>query len=281
MKLLLVISLTWAFDYLAYSQSSNEWRNIRPLHTTRAEVERLLGPPSGQCKCVYEVENETIRIDYSSGPCKGLLSGWNVPADTVLRVNIAPVREQKFTELGIDVSKYVKITDDSFTDYYGNRDVGIRYTVSPTGIITGISYFPSTGDKYLRCPGFPSEDSSVIDYKPFDQYFTSMWDRSQARLDNFAVSLQEKSDFKGHVITYAGKRACRGEASAYANRIKNYLVNERGIGAKRLKVIDGGYREEFTTDLFLIPSAWPAPVASPTLPPREVHILKRCKKRIE
>ena len=105
----------------------------------------------------------------------------------------------------------------------------------------------------------------------------SDWDRSRARLDNYAISVRESPDFKGYIVTYAGRRARRGEASAYANRIKNYLVKEHGIEPKRLTAIDGGYREEFTTDLFLLPLTWPAPVPSPTIPAREVRAIKRRK----
>lgn len=275
MKLLLAISFTLVLAHSAQSQTSNAWRNIRPLHSTRADVERLLGPPGGRCRCVYKAGSETVRIDYSGGPCRGSLSGWNVPADTVLRLNITPSLEQKFAELGVEVKRYIKITDDSFTEYYGDRNTGIRYTVAPTGDLAGISYFPTASDTRLRCPGFPAEDISIIDYKPFDQYFTADWDRARARLDNFAISLREKPDFKGYIIAYAGRRARRGEASTYANLVKSYLVNERGIEVEKLTAVDGGFREEFTIDLFLLPTTWPAPVPSPTIPPREVQVVKR------
>ena len=64
-----------------------------------------------------------------------------------------------------------------------------------------------------------------------------------ARLDNFAVALQNEPTARGVIIFYAGKMADdrlpkRGEAEARVERIKSYLTKRRGIPA------DQGCRDE-------------------------------------
>src|SRR5688500_20379271 len=70
------------------------WRGIVPLHSTRAEVERLLGPPTEQKSeffVVYRAENETVIIYYARGlPCcvGRKYRQWRVSTGTVAgRVN--------------------------------------------------------------------------------------------------------------------------------------------------------------------------------------------------
>ena len=41
------------------------WKGIVPLHSDRVDVERLLGAPTGECKCIYNTGSETVRVEYS------------------------------------------------------------------------------------------------------------------------------------------------------------------------------------------------------------------------
>lgn len=54
----------------AHSQSKG-WRGIVPLHSTRADVIRLLGPPNLDGD-LYDLDNKTVHIEYSDGPCEKL-----------------------------------------------------------------------------------------------------------------------------------------------------------------------------------------------------------------
>lgn len=264
---LTVISCVWALGLTTLPQEPKGWNGIRPLRSTRSDVERLFGPASEQCKCFYETEREIVRVDYASGRCKGALSGWNVPVDTVLRLSIRPKEEQKFADLGIDVSKYVKIHDDAFTTYYGSRADGIRYTVSARGLLTSIAYIPSTKEQSLRCSGFPTEDISIIDYRPYDTYTMLTWEDTRARIDSFVTQLEDRYTMRGFVIIYAGQGERRSKIIARANRIKTFISSMR-IDPKRIMVIDGGRRERPMIDFFLVPHNMPAPISSPTMPRR-------------
>jgi hypothetical protein len=76
--------------FMSVSCQAEGWRGIIPLRSTRADVERILGVGTDRCNCHYETTSELIYIDYAQAPCMGsplnYLRGWNVPADTVLRV---------------------------------------------------------------------------------------------------------------------------------------------------------------------------------------------------
>lgn len=74
---------------LLLPQEQSGWRGIVPLHSTRTQVERLIGVLDIQCQC-YSTETEIIRVKYSHGPCKGDSPGWNVPTDTVLSFEVVP-----------------------------------------------------------------------------------------------------------------------------------------------------------------------------------------------
>jgi hypothetical protein len=96
-----------------------------------------------------------------------------------------------------------------------------------------------------------------------------------ARLDNYAVHLQTYPDIQGYIIFYGGRRygkqpGKRDQARARSRRLKEYLVNVRGMEAPRLSVMDGGYREEWTAELWLNPRGAPPPVPTPTVRPDEI-----------
>jgi hypothetical protein len=86
-----------------------------------------------------------------------------------------------------------------------------------------------------------------------------------ARLDNFAIQLQQQPLAKGYIIFYGGRifrgrLPKRGEAAARAIRLKPYLVEARGIPSKRVVVINGGYDESWNAELWIVPPGASEPV---------------------
>lgn len=259
-------------------QKEGGWNGIVPLHSTRAEVEHLLGRSADKCNCIYKTQNETIYVEYAEAKCKGYVAGWNVPRDTVLRLTVRSKAQRHFSEVKIDLNKYRIRRDDTFTKYYSSRDEGVEYSVSPEGIITSVSYVPSKKDNNLRCPGFPVEDGSLTDYQPFDEYGDLTFNDESARLDPFVIML-DQLNLDGYIVTYAGKSACPGEAKTRAIRAKNYLVKKRNFDPKRIKAIDGGNRDRFSVELYGIPRNADPPTAVPTISSNEVKLIRNRKCR--
>lgn len=93
----------------------------------------------------------------------------------------------------------------------------------------------------------------------FDEYGNIKFNDEKARLDNYAIQLQNDAGSQGYIIAYG---ACEGEGQARADRAKNYLVNTRGIEAGRITAVDGGCREELTVQLWVVPTGATPPTAS-------------------
>lgn len=105
----------------------------------------------------------------------------------------------------------------------------------------------------------------------FDTYGRIARNDEKARLDNYAVALQNDPGAQGYIITYGGRTGPAGEAQTRADFAKNYLVNSRGIDAGRIITVDGGFREEATTELWLVPGGATPPTASPNVDASEVQ----------
>lgn len=262
MKLVLTISC-WLCIMVAVTsfQDTSGWRGIVPLHSTRADVERLLGQSTERCRCVYRTDDEVIRVEYAVRDCKSEPSGWKVARDTVVSFRLTPKKWQRFFDLGLDEKEFTKSVEfDNPTRHYTNKDKGVRYTVTEMGMVYYVTYTPATKDSHLRCTGFPSADGIVGEYRPFDFYADIAFSDEKARLDNFAIYLQrDEPTFKGYVIYHSAKNAHSGNAQARAKRAKDYLVKVRGIEATRIVTIDGGGRDRLEVELYALPSSMSPP----------------------
>jgi hypothetical protein len=94
----------------------------------------------------------------------------------------------------------------------------------------------------------------------FDEYGNIRFNDEKARLDNYAIQLQNEPGSTGTIIVYG---SCAGEAQQRGDRAKDYLVNTRGIEAGRITVVDGGCRSDLTVQLWIVPQGSTAPAADP------------------
>ena len=135
------------------------WHGLVPLRSTRSDVIRLFGPPNVDGR-YYEIDNYTVHIDYSDGPCEKGKSGWKVPRDTVISISLAPTQDLKFSDLQIDKQKYKKSKDGELPGivYYTNDAEGITISVSEDEV-RNIYYNPKSKDDHLRCTLSPSSSN--------------------------------------------------------------------------------------------------------------------------
>jgi hypothetical protein len=282
MKIVQVIIFYLCFTlFMAALVEAKGWRDIMPARSTRADVERLLGPPadsSNEYISVYHLENEVVIFHYEGNrPCKSP-GGWQVPRGTVVSITVTPKTKLRLSDLQVDESRYKKTNGGHRSEdvIYTDNERGESITVYQ-GDVTRINYFPAASDNYLRCPDASNASNDGRDntiYYPLDTYHDVTFEAEKSALDNFAINLLEDPKMKGYIIAYAGRRARAGEARARAECAKNYLVNERGIEAGRIVTMDGGHREEFTVDLYLVPRGAAGPTATPTVDPKEVQSIK-------
>jgi hypothetical protein len=74
-----------------------------------------------------------------------------------------------------------------------------------------------------------------------------------ARLDNVAIHLQSRPAVKAFLIVYRTRRDLPGLSNRYAQRMKGYLVESRGIAADRVVAVDGGVADCLTQEIWLVP----------------------------
>ncbi len=112
---------------------------------------------------------------------------------------------------------------------------------------------------------------------PFDSYGNICFEDEKARLDNFAIALQQNPKWIGYIVVYAGNESCAGEAQYRANRAKRWVVR-RGVAAQRVIVKNGGYRTDVTTQLQPWPTDKPPyEILQGELSFKDVKIFKHCK----
>jgi len=86
---------------------SKDWQGITPLHSTRRDVERLIGSPKEPNGNVYDFGKELVVVSYSRGRCvKGWPYGWDAPFDIVTNISRAPKVAVVLNEIDIDVTGY-------------------------------------------------------------------------------------------------------------------------------------------------------------------------------
>ena len=115
--------------------------------------------------------------------------------------------------------------------------------------------------------------------RKFDEFGDIQCEDEMARLDNFAIHLQNDPAAKGLMIFYGGQRfrgrlPKRGEAAARASRLKPYLVQRRAVPSDRVVVIDGGYAKEWYVEVWIIPAGATMPDPNPTIPAKEIKFRK-------
>lgn len=265
------------------------WRGIVPLHSTRAEVERLLGPPTEQhseYSVLYRTENETLIINYARGlPC-GIgekYSQWRVPRGTVESILITPNMGSPLSKLSIDESKYKRRSGGHRPEdiYYINDEDGESVRVFQDQVME-ITYSPTASDEHLRCAGMTGsshDNCEGLAPPAFDSYDEVSPAQEKQRLDNFVIALMDQEGRAGYIIGYGGKGARVREAIERAQRARNYLIKVRNFPRGQLKAINGGYREKSSVELYVVPPGGCPPTTTPTIDPRDVQVLKGGKRK--
>lgn len=97
----------------------------------------------------------------------------------------------------------------------------------------------------------------------FDEFESLAFDDDKARLDAFAIELQNSPDSQGYIIMYQGtdKVSMRSrKVEVLSKRTLDYLVKARGIDPRRIVITNWGTRPKTTYELWIIPPGAQPPV---------------------
>lgn len=273
------------------SASAGSWRGIEPIHSTSADVERLLGAPNvekSEFSWIYDFPEERAVIFFSSGePCEeGLAAGWKLPKGMVVLIEIKPKGERKWAEVLTPGKNYERVRAAHTPHvYYLDSEDGITFIVLED-VVQNIMYGSSARDRIYQCgeykyaaPVAPRAKLKNMEQNAFDVFGDISYEDAKARLDNFVIQLFElkkkEPKWRGYIVVYAGRRSYLGEARFKANCYKNYLVRVRKMDPASLFAADGGFREKIEVMLYLGPSDYYPPSLIPSVSPKKAQVIRR------
>lgn len=126
----------------------------------------------------------------------------------------------------------------------GSGEIGCRQIAQATTAVPPIEQRTIASNQFDVCCGCASDDQ-------------------KARLDNFAIELQTNPAMTAYVIVYAARNSQKAHGSGLMNRLKDYLVSNRGIDPSRVVTLDGGSRDEDCMELWMVPRGAVPPVPKP------------------
>jgi hypothetical protein len=137
-------------------------RQIKPLITTKQEVEKLFNYPKvtdayegiWSNSVDYKLKEGELSISYSQGRCSETNkdNGYDVAKDVVIDVDLYLKKEVSISALSLDLSNFEKteISDLPNLFTYRNEDLGEYYNGSLEKI-RDIHFFPSKEQEKLAC----------------------------------------------------------------------------------------------------------------------------------
>ena len=195
------------------------------------------------------------------------------------------------------------ITFAADVTYGGTADLKYAWTVNPTGakvlsgagtpmitvdttglggqrviatlVVTDGTSDPSCRQSAQSVAVVTAPERKVIVAREFDECNNCTFDDQKARLDNLAVELQNDPSTRAYIIAYGGRNSPIAQVEMLMKRARDYVVDQRGIDASRLVIVNGGFREDDNVELWVVPAGAEAPRATPTVQAGEVKPRKR------
>ena len=120
----------------------------------------------------------------------------------------------------------------------------------------------------LSMGGYPMDCSATcavqfpipLECKKFDEFPDLPRNDEKARLDNFAIGLQNDPTATAYVIVYPGQGGRSGDVQRHTSRVVDYLTNSRGIDARRIVTMVGPARPELIVELWTCPQGAKPPI---------------------
>ena len=118
-------------------------------------------------------------------------------------------------------------------------------------------------------------EKKIIVAREFDECNSCSYDNQKARLDNLAVELQNDPSTRAYILAYGGRTSPYERGNQLMIRARDYLIMQRGIDASRIVSVNGGFREEDSVELWIVPSGAAAPTPTPTVQAGDVKPVRR------
>ena len=196
---------------------------------------------------VNEGEIITFAADATYGGTNGLRYTWTVNPSSAKVTSGAgtPTINVDTTGLGGQRVIATLVVDD------GSSDPSCRQSAQSVAVVKAL-------------------ERKVIVAREFDECDNCTFDDQKARLDNLAVELQNDPSTRAYIIAYGGRYSPLAQVEILMKRARDYMVDQRNIDASRLVIVNGGFREDDSVELWVVPAGAAAPRATPTVQAGEV-----------
>ena len=112
-----------------------------------------------------------------------------------------------------------------------------------------------------------------ITWRRFEELTKESSNTNKLKLDSLGEQLRAEDGSVAYLVSYGGRVSCRGEAMARARHVRNYLLSDGRIDPARIKIIDGGFYDDWVVQLFI------APRLAPTLTKEFISKVDRHRSR--
>jgi len=135
----------------------------------------------------------------------------------------------------------------------------------------------SVEGSFGNCYAQSQADSRAI--RKYDEFVNVNCEVELARMDSLLSGMGNNPESVAHIIVYGGQEGRHYEALSYAARMRFYATHTRRMDSRRIITIDGGYRENLTTEFWLGPRGQPMPTPTPTVNSKDVRLKGRATLR--
>jgi hypothetical protein len=250
--------------------SAQEWRGIKVMRSSCQDVKRVLGVAKCEYpRSTYRMEGEVVEISFVSCRCPIVCHDtnlrWNLPLDTVVGIHRELQSGTSVADFEVDRGKWTKTSTDFIGEViYSNEELGIRISAVDGRVLNVTYYPPLEKNKQFLCPKCSKTEPRNGKEEPrslwFNAYGHLNFEEEKRHLDKFASKLHEVGPASmGYIVTYRDCLSSKAEIQTRAQRAREYILSAHGIEGDRIKIIDGGQRDEMLQELHIRPRAQPPP----------------------
>ena len=254
-----------------------DWRHINWVNggfREEATTELWIVPPGAQPPC----PTPTVRPeDVAYCPYVGVSGATYVP---LLSGHLRFKASVSVNDKKVSPTFFWSVSEGRIADGQGTDAIDVELPQGASGEVVAKVEVHGYSLECLaeRTAAYAKTTVGVTHFK-LDEFGDIKSEDTKARLDNFAIELQNDPTLQAHLVVYGGRFDPRGRAERRAAWLKDYLVRTRGLDPARVNTVQGGFRNELSGELWLSLRGAPAPPLRPTIDERYVGPKGGVKRR--
>jgi hypothetical protein len=113
------------------------------------------------------------------------------------------------------------------------------------------------------CHAYTTTEIGVYPLK-LDEFSHLPYSDIAARMDSYFIQIANEPASTGYIVVYGGRQLNKKYVAAVMKSL-NQIMAFRKYDSTRVKIVDGGFREDMMVEVYLIPAGVEPPKPTPTL----------------